>query len=248
MFFTIDNLSVSVGEKKILKHVTFAIEKGQIHVVMGPNGSGKSTLLRTIAGHPSCHIDEGSLVFEGQKLNDLAVEERAKKGLFFGFQNPLEIPGVSNFQFLFSCYNIHRKILGEKPLKEKEFIPLLEEKKKKLTFLPENFDQRSLNTGFSGGEKKGSEIVQMLLLNPRCILLDEIDSGLDIDALKEVVLAIKEVLTKDKALLIITHNPRILHSIHPDFVHLLIDGELVKSGDASLAWKLEKEGYTAFYR
>ena len=239
---TIENLHVSVQENVILKGIDLAIRPGEIHAIMGPNGGGKSTLAKTLAGDPSYEILTGEILFEGKKILELEPEQRAHLGLFVGFQYPVEIPGISNLDFLFSAYNTHRKAREESPISEEEFKQLLDEKLQLLEMKKE-FIKRNLNEGFSGGEKKRNEILQMAVLDPKMAILDETDSGLDIDAMRIVACGVKRLFSKEKGLLLITHYQRLLDYIRPDFVHVMIDGQIIKSGEADLAHELEEKGY-----
>jgi Fe-S cluster assembly ATP-binding protein len=230
----IENLNVSVEGKLVLKGINLVARGGEIHAVMGPNGSGKTSLAFTIMGHPRYKIESGRITFEGEEINNLKTHERAKKGIFLAFQYPQEIPGVPLGKFLWT-------VAGG----EKNFSAFSREFKEKLSLLkiPEEFAKREVNKGFSGGEKKRTEILQMLMLNPKLIILDEIDSGLDVDSLKIVASAVMNFMTKEKVIIIITHYPRILNYVRPNFVHILFDGKIVLSGDESLASELEEKGY-----
>jgi len=242
----IKDLSVSVEKKAILKDLKLSIEKGQTHVIMGPNGSGKSTLAKIIAGHPLFQVEKGEILFEGKDIFSSLPEQRAQMGIFISFQYPLEIPGVSNFNFLFSAYNALKKARKEKPISEEDFRKIIEDKAKSIGISQEFLD-RNVNEGFSGGEKKKNEILQMLVLDPKIAILDEIDSGLDIDALKAIAKAIEEFRKQGKTLLLITHYQRLLNFIKPDFIHVMIEGKIVKTGDASFAEKLEETGYGSLF-
>jgi len=236
------DLQVRVEEKLILKGLTLRIEKGEIHAVMGPNGAGKSTLARVLAGHPAYEITGGEIWFKKQNLLAMEPEERAHLGLFMSFQYPLEIAGVSNRQFLFAALNAQRKGRGEEPLSETDFEALLDEKMDAIEIRSE-FKERNVNEGFSGGEKKRNEILQMALFNPDLSILDETDSGLDIDAMRTVARGVNGLRRPDNALLLITHYQRLLDFIRPDFVHVLFDGKIVRTGGAELAIELEEKGY-----
>ncbi len=238
MLLEIKNLWVKIEEKTLLKGLNLAIPKGEIHAIMGPNGAGKSTLAKVLAGHPSYEVTEGEIWFKGESLLDLEPEERAKRGLFMSFQYPLEIPGVSNQEFLLLAFNAVRG----SALSMSEFQPLLDGAMEKMGMKSE-FKERSLNDGFSGGEKKRNEILQMLLLEPSLCILDETDSGLDIDAMRVVAAGVNEMSTSDRAILLITHYQRLLELIRPDRVHVLSDGQIIRSGGAELALELEEKGY-----
>lgn len=238
----IKNLHVSTQGILILKGIDLEVQSGQIHAIMGPNGAGKSTLAKVLAGDPAYEVLSGEVLFEGVNILELEPEERAHLGLFIGFQYPVEIPGISNVQFLHTAYDAKRKAAGEKPTSEKEFNALLEEKLSLLEMKPE-FAKRDLNEGFSGGEKKRNEILQMALLDPTLAVLDETDSGLDIDAMRVVACGVKRLFTPEKGLLLITHYQRLLDYIRPQFVHVMMNGQIIKSGDAQLAHELEARGY-----
>jgi Fe-S cluster assembly ATP-binding protein len=236
----IRDLDVSIDDKPILKKFSLTINKGEVHAIMGPNGAGKSTLAKILAGHPSYEVTGGEVLFEGQNIIEMAPEERAKLGLFLSFQYPIEIPGLTNFQFLHSAYEACRGKIAEK-----EFEELLQKKMEQMNVKPE-FKTRNLNEGFSGGEKKKNELLQMAVLEPKLTILDEIDSGLDIDAMKDVANGVKALLTQDRAVLIVTHYQRLLDYIKPDFVHVVVDGQIVKTGGPELAHELEKQGYNVY--
>ncbi|ASR51235.1 Fe-S cluster assembly ATPase SufC [Blastomonas fulva] len=241
----IENLHAQVGETSILKGLSLTINAGEIHAIMGPNGAGKSTLAYTLGGRPGYEVTEGSATFDGQDLLALEPHERAAAGLFLGFQYPVEIPGVSNLQFLRESLNSQRRARGEEPLSGAEFIKLAKEK---AALLKMDMDmlKRPVNVGFSGGEKKRNEMVQMGIIDPKLALLDETDSGLDIDALRIVGEGINTIMRKpDKAVLLITHYQRLLDLVKPDFVHVLAGGRIVRSGGAELALELEEQGYEA---
>jgi Fe-S cluster assembly ATP-binding protein len=238
----IKNLHVSVEGEKILKGFSLTVNAGEIHAIMGPNGAGKSTLAKVLAGHPDYEITDGSIVFLGKNLLELEIDERAHLGLFMGFQYPVEIPGVTNLQFLHSALNSKRKVQGEAPLSEEVFQELLIKKMHEMEISP-TFAERDVNGGFSGGEKKRNEILQMAILQPKLAVLDETDSGLDIDAMKVVAAGVKSQLNDENALILITHYQRLLDYIEPQFVHVVVDGKIVKTGGAELALKLEEKGY-----
>ena len=239
----IENLHAAVADKPILKGLSLAINAGEIHAIMGPNGAGKSTLSYVLGGRPGYEVTEGSATFEGQDLLDMDPHERAAAGLFLGFQYPVEIPGVSNVQFLRESLNAQRKARGEEPLSGGDFLKLAREKAGLLK-LDMDMLKRPVNVGFSGGEKKRNEMVQMGILDPKLAILDETDSGLDIDALRVVGDGINAIMRRpDKAVLLITHYQRLLDYVQPDFVHVLAAGRIVKSGGPELALELEREGY-----
>lgn len=245
----IHNLTATVADKPILKGVSLAINAGEIHAIMGPNGAGKSTLAYTLGGRPGYDVTGGEVAFNGQDLLELEPHERAAAGLFLGFQYPVEIPGISNLQFLREALNSQRKGRGEEPLTGGEFIKLAKEKAA-LLGLDMEMLKRSVNVGFSGGEKKRAEMVQMGILDPKFAILDETDSGLDIDALRIVGDGINAIMRQkaggpDKAVLLITHYQRLLDYVKPDFVHVLAGGRIVKTGGAELALELEEQGYEA---
>lgn len=237
----IDNLRTMVEDKEILKGLNIEINEGEVHVIMGPNGAGKSTLANTLMGHPKYSVTSGSLIFNGENIKDLKVDERAKMGLFLSFQYPEEIPGVSVENFLKTAKTA---VTGE-PVKYLKFGLELSSKMKELKINNE-YSKRYLNVGFSGGEKKKNEILQMLILNPKLAILDETDSGLDVDAIRVVSEGVNMFANKKNAVLIITHNTKILENIKPDFVHVLIDGKIVKTGDATLADEIEANGYEVY--
>ncbi len=237
----IKNLQVSINNKSILKGLNLSIKPGELHAIMGPNGSGKSTLANVLSGKGGYKIS-GKLNFEGKDLKEITIEERAKKGIFLAFQYPLEIPGVNTNIFLKTSLNSIRKARGEKEMDTLSFLKLLKEKSSELG-IDENFLSRQLNVGFSGGEKKKNEILQMKILDPNFSILDETDSGLDIDALKVIANGVNSSRNKKKSFLVITHYQRLLDYIKPDFVHVLSDGKIVKSGCSELAEELEKTGY-----
>lgn len=239
----IENLHATVADKPILKGLSLAINAGEIHAIMGPNGAGKSTLSYVLGGRPGYEVTEGSATFDGQDLLDMDPHERAAAGLFLGFQYPVEIPGVSNVQFLRESLNAQRKARGEEPLSGGDFLKLAREKAGLLK-MDMDMLKRPVNVGFSGGEKKRNEMVQMGILDPKLAILDETDSGLDIDALRIVGDGINAIMRRpDKAVLLITHYQRLLDYVRPDFVHVLAGGRIVKSGGPELALELEREGY-----
>ena len=244
MFLDIKNLNVSVEGNNILNDFNLTINKGEVHAIMGPNGSGKSTLSNILSGKKGYDVT-GDVLFENKNLFDLETEERAHKGIFLAFQYPLEIPGVNTNIFLKTSLNAIKKARGEKELDALEFLKLVKEKAKKLKF-DEDKLSRQLNVGFSGGEKKKNEILQMSILNPKLSILDETDSGLDIDALKIVADGVNSYKNKNNSFLIITHYQRLLDYIKPDFVHVLMNGKIIKSGGPELALELEKKGYENF--
>ena len=238
----INNLCAGVEGKEILKGVSLSIGAGEVHAIMGPNGSGKSTLAQVLAGHEGYEISEGSVTYDGEDLLELAPEERTRAGMFLAFQYPVEIPGVNTTYFLRAAVNAVRQHHGEAELSAVEFLKLMREKIQLLE-LDESLLKRSVNEGFSGGEKKRAEILQMALLEPRMAVLDETDSGLDIDALKVVASGVNHLRRDDNAQLVITHYQRLLDYIVPDHVHVLFDGRIVKSGGKELALELEEKGY-----
>ncbi len=237
----LQNLKASVSDKSILNGLNLEIKKGEVHAIMGPNGSGKSTLANILSGKNGYNVN-GSLKYEGQNLQDIPIEERAQKGIFLAFQYPLEIPGVNTTNFLKTSLNAVRKAKGEKELDTLSLLKLIKEKASELN-IDEKFLSRQLNVGFSGGEKKKNEILQMKLLEPKLAILDETDSGLDIDALKIVADGVNSHKNKNNAFLIITHYQRLLDYIKPDFIHVLSNGRIVKTGCADLGQELEKTGY-----
>ncbi len=239
---TINNLEAAIGEKQILKGINLQINPGEVHAIMGPNGSGKSTLASVLAGRQDYEVLGGQVEFNGKDLLELAPEERAGEGLFLAFQYPVEIPGVSNTNFLKAAVNSVRKYRGQEPMDAVNFLKLIKEKMK-LVEIDQSFLSRSLNEGFSGGEKKRNEIFQMAMLDPKLAILDETDSGLDIDALRIVAGGVNTLRRPDNAVLLITHYQRLLDYIVPDFVHVLYQGRIVKSGGKELALELEEKGY-----
>lgn len=240
----IKNLKVSVEDKDIIKNLNLKINKGEVHAIMGPNGSGKSTLSYALSGKEG-YETEGEIIYNGENIMELNIEERAQKGIFLAFQYPIEIPGVFTNNFLRTSLNAARKAKGEKELNAVQFLNLVKEKSQKLKIDKEMLS-RPLNVGFSGGEKKRNEILQMSLLEPNFIIMDETDSGLDIDALKIVSNGVNAMRSPDRSFLIITHYQRLLNYIKPDFVHVFSDGKIVESGDWKLALELENEGYAKF--
>jgi len=238
----IKNLHVRVEGAEILKGISLKVNPGEVHAIMGPNGSGKSTLARVLAGHPSYEVTEGSVVYDGKNLLELEVEKRARAGFFLAFQYPVDIAGVSNSYFLKAALNEIRASKGESELDAMEFLELLKEKAKTVKMDP-SFLNRPVNEGFSGGEKKRNEILQMAVLEPKLAVLDETDSGLDIDALKVVAEGVNQLRSPERSVILVTHYQRLLNYITPDFVHVLIDGKIVKSGDKELALHLEEKGY-----
>jgi Fe-S cluster assembly ATP-binding protein len=238
----IKNLHANIGDKEILKGIDLSVQAGEIHAVMGPNGSGKSTLAQVLAGHPAYEVTEGTVTYDGRNLLEMDPEVRAQEGIFLAFQYPIEIPGVTNAYFLRSAYNEIRKAKGMPELDPLEFLDLMEEKTK-IVEMDQAMMNRSVNTGFSGGEKKRNEILQMAVLGPRLAILDETDSGLDIDALKIVSNGVNALRRPDNATIVVTHYQRLLNYIVPDEVHVLAHGRIVKSGGKELALELEERGY-----
>jgi Fe-S cluster assembly ATP-binding protein len=238
----IRNLHAAIGEKEILKGISLTVNAGEVHAVMGPNGSGKSTLAQVLAGHPGYEVTEGEVLYDGRNLLEMDPEVRAQEGIFLAFQYPIEIPGVTNAYFMRSAYNEIRKAKGMEELDPLEFLDLMEEKIKLVDMDPAMMN-RSVNSGFSGGEKKRNEILQMAVLDPRLAILDETDSGLDIDALKVVANGVNAMRRPDNATIVVTHYQRLLNYIVPDFVHVLANGRIVKSGGKELALELEEKGY-----
>ncbi len=239
---SIKNLHASIGDKEILKGINLEIKAGEVHAIMGPNGAGKSTLSAVIAGNENYEVTDGEVFLDGEDLAELAPEERAHKGVFLSFQYPVEIPGVSVTNFMRSAINETRKAKGQEEMPANEMLKLIREKSELLE-IDRKFLSRSLNEGFSGGEKKRNEIFQMAMLEPKLAILDETDSGLDIDALRIVANGVNKLKSEKNAVLVITHYQRLLDYIVPDFVHVLYNGKIVKSGDASLAHELEDKGY-----
>ena len=238
----IKDLYASVNGTEILKGLSLSVPKGQVHAIMGPNGSGKSTLAKVMAGHQDYEVGSGDVFLDGKSLLEMDVDERACKGVFLAFQYPVELPGVNNTYFLKSALNAQRKYRGEKEIDAMEFMDLIGDKIKLLN-LKDSLLKRPVNEGFSGGEKKRNEIFQMAVLEPKLALLDETDSGLDIDALRVVAGGVNTMRNKENAIIIVTHYQRLLNYIVPDFVHVLVDGKIISSGDKNLALELEEKGY-----
>ena len=238
----IENLHASIDGKEILKGLNLEVNAGEVHAIMGPNGAGKSTLASILAGREEYEITEGSILFEGKDLLELCTEDRAREGLFLAFQYPVEIPGVSNINFLRTSLNEIKEYRGENPLSAKDFMKMVREKST-IVELDSKLANRSVNVGFSGGEKKRNEIFQMAMLDPKLAILDETDSGLDIDALRIVANGVNKLKTPQNACIVITHYQRLLDYIVPDFVHVLFDGKIVKTGTKELALILEEKGY-----
>ena len=238
----IENLHVSIGGNQILKGINLEVKAGETHAIMGPNGSGKSTLAQVLAGHEEYEIDDGKVEYLSKNLLEMDIEERACEGIFLAFQYPVELPGVNNTYFLKSALNAQRKYRGEKEMDAMEFIDLIGDKIKLLN-LKDSLLKRPVNEGFSGGEKKRNEIFQMSVLEPKLALLDETDSGLDIDALRIVANGVNSMRKEENAIIIVTHYQRLLNYIVPDFVHVLVDGKIINSGDKNLALELEEKGY-----
>jgi len=242
MLLEVKDLHAGIDGKEILKGLNLQVKTGEVHAIMGPNGSGKSTLSKVLAGHPSYEVISGEVLYEEKDLLELEPDERAREGIFMAFQYPVEVPGVSNSQFLRLAYNEKMKHLGQDELDPLEFNDYLKEKAKIVDMSPEFF-KRSVNEGFSGGEKKRNEILQMAVLEPRLAILDETDSGLDIDALRIVAEGVNKLRSGDNAIILVTHYQRLLNYIEPDFVHVLADGKIVKEGGKELAVELEAKGY-----
>jgi len=238
----INNLKASINGKQILKGITLTVKEGEVHAIMGPNGSGKSTLASVLAGREFAAIDEGSVTWYGKDLLEMAAEDRSREGIFLGFQYPIEIPGVSMVNFMKTAVNEHRKYRGQDPLTASDFLKMMREKKE-LVEIDSALTNRSVNEGFSGGEKKKNEIFQMAMLEPKLSVLDETDSGLDIDALRVVANGVNKLKRKDSSVIVITHYQRLLDFIVPDVVHVLYDGRIVKTAGKELAFELEEKGY-----
>jgi Fe-S cluster assembly ATP-binding protein len=239
---TIENLHARIGEREILKGLSLHVPAGEVHALMGPNGSGKSTLAQVLAGREDYEVTEGRVVYQGQDLLALAPEERARAGVFLAFQYPIEIPGVNNAYLLKAALNAQRQARGESPVDAFEFMKLIKNNMEVIN-IPKDFLNRSVNQGFSGGEKKRNEVLQMLLLEPRLAILDETDSGLDVDALKIVAQGVNSLRSPDRSMLLVTHYERLLELIVPDRVHVLAGGRIVKSGPRALARELDERGY-----
>ncbi|MBQ3043500.1 MAG: Fe-S cluster assembly ATPase SufC [Alistipes sp.] len=238
----VENLHASVGEKDILRGINLTVKAGEVHAIMGPNGSGKSTLASVLAGNEKFTVTQGSVEFMGEDLLPMPIEERSRKGLFLGFQYPVEIPGVSMANFMKMAVNEQRKARGEEPLSAAEYLRMMKEKSA-IVELDSKLTSRAVNEGFSGGEKKKNEIFQMAMLDPKLAILDETDSGLDIDALRIVATGVTRLHTNENATVVITHYQRLLDYIVPDYVHVLYKGRIIYTGDKTLALRLEKEGY-----
>jgi Fe-S cluster assembly ATP-binding protein len=239
----INQLNVSINEQPILKGINLSVKPGEVHAIMGPNGSGKSTLSKVLAGHPAYTVTSGEIIYKGNDLQPLDPAERARAGIFMSFQYPVEIPGVTNINFLKASINAVRKGQGKNAMDAIEFLSFIREKCQLLD-MDESFLYRSINEGFSGGEKKRNEILQMVALEPALSILDETDSGLDIDALRVISQGVNAMRAPDRAIILVTHYQRLLDYIEPDFIHVLANGRIVKSGDKSLALELEKKGYS----
>jgi Fe-S cluster assembly ATP-binding protein len=239
---SIKNIHASIESKQILKGINLEVKAGEVHAIMGPNGSGKSTLASVLAGREEYEVTEGSVTFLGKNMLELAPEDRAREGLFLAFQYPVEIPGVSTINFMKTALNEKRKYNGEEPLDAVSFLKLMKQKME-LVEIDKSLLSRSINEGFSGGEKKRNEIFQMAMLEPKLAILDETDSGLDIDALRIVANGVNKLRDKSRAIIVITHYQRLLDHLQPDFVHVLVNGRIVKSGTRELALELEEKGY-----
>ena len=241
----IKELHASINGKDILKGINMTVRPGEVHAIMGPNGSGKSTLSNVLAGHPSYSVTQGTVAFKGKNLLALSPEERSREGIFLSFQYPVEIPGVSLVNFMRAAVNAHREYRGDEPVSATDFLKMMREKRA-LVGMDSKLTGRSVNEGFSGGEKKRNEIFQMAMLNPSLSILDETDSGLDIDALRVVANGVNALHTPENAAIVITHYQRLLDYIVPDFVHVMVDGQIVKTGGKELALELESVGYDSF--
>ena len=238
----IKNLNVSVEEKQILKNLSLKVGNGEVHAIMGPNGSGKSTIAHTLAGNPNYEIISGNVNFNEKDLLEMDPSERSLSGLFLAFQYPIELPGVTNASYLKQIVNVHRKHRGENLIEAGDFLKLLKDKSARLN-IPMDMHSRFVNAGFSGGEKKKNEVLQLDLLNPNLVIMDETDSGLDVDALKSTSEAVNQLRSSDRSFIIITHYLRLLEYIEPDFVHVFQNGSIIESGDKSLASRIDNEGY-----
>jgi len=242
MLLKVKDLHASINGKEILKGINLEVNKGEVHAIMGPNGSGKSTLSAVLVGNPLFEVTKGEVLYEGQDLLEMSPEERACRGIFLSFQYPVEIPGVSMVNFMRTAVNEHRKCQGENPLTAGEFLKMMREKQS-IVEMDKNLINRSVNEGFSGGEKKRNEIFQMAMLEPKLAILDETDSGLDIDALRVVANGVNKLKTPDNATIVITHYQRLLDYIKPDIVHVLYNGQIIRTGGPDLALELEEKGY-----
>ena len=242
MLLKIKNLHATINGKEILKGVNLTVNSGEVHAIMGPNGAGKSTLSAVLAGHPTFTVTEGEIIFNGKNLLELSPEDRAHEGIFLSFQYPVEIPGVSMTNFMRAAINEQRKYKGLEPVSASDFLKMIREKRE-FVELDSKLANRSVNEGFSGGEKKRNEIFQMAMLEPRLSILDETDSGLDIDALRIVANGVNKLKSADNSTIVITHYQRLLDYIVPDFVHVIYNGKIVKTGDKKLALELEEKGY-----
>ena len=238
----IKNLNVSVEDKQILRDLSLKVGSGEVHAIMGPNGSGKSTIAHTLAGNPNYEVISGDVNFNEKDLLEMDPSERSLSGLFLAFQYPIELPGVTNASYLKQIVNVHRKHRGENPIEAGDFLKLLKEKSSRLN-IPMHMHSRFVNAGFAGGEKKKNEVLQLDLLNPNLVIMDETDSGLDVDALKSTSEAVNQLRSSNRSFIIITHYLRLLEYIEPDFVHVFQDGSIVESGDKSLANRIDKKGY-----